>query len=475
MKSLSLRVGLALALCTSLASSSLASDAVGLEVVAGQRVVVPVSVDAGEGASGFDFLLGYDPKVLRPVLVTVTSWTTAFSISGEIEVPGRIHVAGTGPRVYGSGEAVWIAFDVLDRQRLATEVVWFDRAVDGRRSDRLPAGYRFLIGGSGAWIGFPKCASGLSGNEVESGIYVDEIRPFRSLGLELRFDPDRLELLEVQADGGANGCSWARREDQPGRESLSLSCPEVRDLHDRVGTLVFRVAEPVAAVPIDLYAAATEREIIGALGDGVIAVCEPGRDLAGSPCCRLSWLEPPVAEFEPAPGGGGRPEDTGATPPVPSAQPTSEIGPIGTLDTTAEVGNTLPVVRNGSIAELTWSNDGIPGPFNVYRGGPSRTQGVAFGCDTYQAPESHAVDPDVPPPGVVFFYAVSRLGTDGESAMHRDSAGTRGILDRTGLARPCPQAGHSSHGGAPAARSECEQIIPAAGARTARSTRRESR
>ena len=75
----------------------------------------------------------------------------------------------------------------------------------------------------------------------------------------------------------------------------------------------------------------------------------------------------------------------------------------------------------------------LPGTFNVYRGGRSLTEGVAFGCDGYEVAETEYTDPEDPPQDRVFLYVVSRLEAGAESAMHRDSDGLP-----TGNPYPCP-------------------------------------
>jgi len=399
----------------------LGPDQEGTEIAraaSGQRIVLPLTVDAGTGAVSLDFFLGYDPAVLQPVVATVTPWTSEFTVAMEIARPGELRVSLVGPPVAGTGEAVWVVMDVFGTAGTATDLVWFEMAINGRRSNLPVNGVSLEIVESGAWIGIPECTSSGRGSQVELGIFLYGVQLAREVNLDLRFAPDQLTLVDVTTADRTLSCTWKRHSLSEGTETLVLSCPDYEELHGQVGSLIFKATDHGGGVPVDLRKAETESEAIPTLGDGLVAVCAHEGEGKPATCCADFMIDSDAS--------------TGWTDPdllVPGVRWDSH----SSQDVTPEVGDSLRIDLSGTTSVMTWSDDGVPGPFNVYRGGRTWDYTPAFGCAVFETVDPQAEDTLEPLPNRAFYYVVSRVGVDGESVLHRDAT-----ADPSPNPYPCP-------------------------------------
>ena len=99
--------------------------------------------------------------------------------------------------------------------------------------------------------------------------------------------------------------------------------------------------------------------------------------------------------------------------------------PAGDCEPPQAVGDTVRVAKSGGVASIEWQDQGIPGPFNVYRGWdkPGGPWSYAQYCLEEDAPVASSEDSLSPLRAVVFYYLVGRngcaeseLGTDSEGA-----------------------------------------------------------
>lgn len=108
----------------------------------------------------------------------------------------------------------------------------------------------------------------------------------------------------------------------------------------------------------------------------------------------------------------------------------------------AAVGGSLRLSRTGTTSNLAWQDDGVPGPFRVYRGylNPGSSFAYTHVCTGPAWPSSTATDALAPRPGTLFYYLVSRDGCS-ESALGTASGG--GEIPN---ADPCPSVGTDADG-----------------------------
>jgi hypothetical protein len=102
------------------------------------------------------------------------------------------------------------------------------------------------------------------------------------------------------------------------------------------------------------------------------------------------------------------------------AKPQTDTMRRGGEPRSMKTGSRAPVSSTDAV--ITWTD--APGPFNVYRG--SRT-GLAWAYNEAcfkSGTASPATDEDLPAPGVVAYYLVSRTAACGESTLGHDSTGT---------------------------------------------------
>ncbi len=111
-------------------------------------------------------------------------------------------------------------------------------------------------------------------------------------------------------------------------------------------------------------------------------------------------------------------------------------------DQAPEVGDSLLVGKENGVAVISWSDEGVPGPFNLYRGWMKPA--IPWQYDHYCGAEAvwAATVPDAlePLPYSAFYYLVTRQGC-GESIPGRDSAG-----NPIPNGDPCPSTGIDADG-----------------------------
>jgi len=90
-----------------------------------------------------------------------------------------------------------------------------------------------------------------------------------------------------------------------------------------------------------------------------------------------------------------------------------------------EVGNTLLVTQSGAASVISWSDDGNPGTFRLYRGTRSPVASWSYNQQCLGGPimGTSATDTDSPAPASTFFYLVTRTTPCGESIAGRNSEG----------------------------------------------------
>jgi len=106
----------------------------------------------------------------------------------------------------------------------------------------------------------------------------------------------------------------------------------------------------------------------------------------------------------------------------------------------AEVGNSL-AISGKDPSTISWDDEGIPGPFRLYRGWRNRGAGWIYdhSCAGGAIAGSSAEDALSPSPGATFYYLVSREGC-GESVLGRDGS------DPIPNSSPCPIPGSDQDG-----------------------------
>ena len=103
------------------------------------------------------------------------------------------------------------------------------------------------------------------------------------------------------------------------------------------------------------------------------------------------------------------------------------------------IGPTLRLGKSGGVTRLTWSR-GVQGHLShVYRGLGAPGQSASLGCFDLANPGTESIDPDVPPAGGFFVYAIGAANACGATAPGQASDGTP-----RGVSPPCP-AGSQDH------------------------------
>ena len=100
-----------------------------------------------------------------------------------------------------------------------------------------------------------------------------------------------------------------------------------------------------------------------------------------------------------------------------------------------EVGNSLLVDKTGGSALLSWSDDGSPGTFGVYRGTRTAAGPWSYNQTCLGSPVAGTStnDPDTPASTSTFYYLVTRKTACAESVAGRDGAGAA-----VPNSNPCP-------------------------------------
>jgi hypothetical protein len=90
-----------------------------------------------------------------------------------------------------------------------------------------------------------------------------------------------------------------------------------------------------------------------------------------------------------------------------------------------EVGNSVVLAKTGSNAAISWSDNGTPGTFGLYRGTRTPPTPWSYNQQCLGSPVTgtSANDGDTPVSGSTFFYLVTRKTPCGESVAGRDSTG----------------------------------------------------
>src|SRR3989442_1708841 len=120
----------------------------------------------------------------------------------------------------------------------------------------------------------------------------------------------------------------------------------------------------------------------------------------------------------------------GASPAAPMQVMAGSGGAVASRPPANQVaGETSPVgdsLRLGPSDTLTWNDDGIPGPFRIYRGYRKPGTPWQYNHTLIGGPiaGTTGTDPVSPLLGNIFYYLITREGPDGESIPGRDGDGT---------------------------------------------------
>jgi glucose/arabinose dehydrogenase len=98
----------------------------------------------------------------------------------------------------------------------------------------------------------------------------------------------------------------------------------------------------------------------------------------------------------------------------------------GSIELPLEVNDTLLVDKAGSDAVISWEDEGIPGPFNLYRGFIEAGEPFTYNHVCFSGPitGTSAIDPDTPFDFRTLYYLVTREDECGESIIHGASDDT---------------------------------------------------
>jgi hypothetical protein len=108
-----------------------------------------------------------------------------------------------------------------------------------------------------------------------------------------------------------------------------------------------------------------------------------------------------------------------------SAGDLCDCAPADPLDgPPAEVDDSLVLVDDGALTTLGWDDEGVAGPFRLYRGTHDGAPPFAYdhACQGGPIAGTSTTDGELPPTGTMYYYLVSREGC-GESVIGRDSLG----------------------------------------------------
>jgi hypothetical protein len=98
------------------------------------------------------------------------------------------------------------------------------------------------------------------------------------------------------------------------------------------------------------------------------------------------------------------------------------------------VGNSLGLGKNGSLAVLSWSDDGNPGTFGVYRGSRAPAAPWSYNQQCLGTVATTSTSDGAPPPlQGSFYYLITRKTACGESVAGRNGQGAPVPNDA-----PCP-------------------------------------
>jgi hypothetical protein len=473
------------------------------EVVSGGELVVPVLLNPADGVTSIDFSLLYDPTVLQATAVYKTTYTDGFSLITDLTVPGTVQVTLTGgAALIGNGPIVWIVFNAVGAAGTTSSLTWPSTSLNGGAISSSSTNGQVDVSAAIDALRASDTANGAPNMTVFVPVAADTINGWTDAAIELHYDAALLQALGVSSTPLTSGFTLGFDITQPGIVTATLSGGVGSIGSGDFLEILFRVNGSIGELtPLALVQATANGAPIP-VDDGLFTICADadgdGHTECGDDCDDADGNTYPDAPEtcdgldNQCPGDAGHGVidegfdgdmdtytscggDCNDMNPAISPAATETCDAIdnncdssvdeGFPDTDTDmiadcvdcepldptnpqpppVGDTLLIDKlapGSSEAVLTWSDDGLAGPFRMYRGFRKAAMSPSYNAVCVGGPDFATTVNDALVPLLYsnFNYLVTR-DRCGESIMGMDSTGSP-IPNND----PCPSTGADADG-----------------------------
>lgn len=486
------------------------------QVAPGGDLVVPVRLVPADGVTSIDFAVLYDPLVLQAIAVHTTNYTDSFALTTDLSQADTVQVTlSGGSPLIGNGEIAWIVFTAVGAPGSSSALTWTSTSLNGGAIESTAtAGQIDVAGGTDAIFTFDD-ANGAPGRTVFVPIAADSIDGWTDAAIELHYDPRIVQALGVSLTPLTQGFTLGFNVTQPGVVSVSLSGGLGVTGSGEILEVLLRATGGVGEVsPLALVLATANGSAVP-VDDGLFTVCQDA-DSDDVTLCDGDCDDGDADTYPAAPevcdgvdnqcagdSGFGQIDegfdvdaDTYSTCMGDCDDLDAAIHPGVTDDCDGvdndcngvaddafsdadndliadcvdcapldaanpvppEVGDSLRLGKAGPGASqvvLNWSDDGVPGPFRLYRGFRKAGSGFSYNhiCLGDPIAGTSTGDDLKPLVGTTFTFLITREGC-GEAGLGQDSSGAARPNDD-----PCPSVGIDADGdGTPESIDTCPGI-----------------
>lgn len=353
----------------------------------GTDVVVPITVAPATGVLGMDLVIQYDPAVVRAMGVYRTEMTDGFLLFSYLGDPGqvRISIFGTSP-LSGSGVVAWVVFRGVGPIGSSSALTWLQHDLNENAILSSAENGQIDIVGSQAILRAPDDAHGPTLAHVQVPVFALPGDGMLGVDLSLDWNPVILQALAVSVTPFDADYAATAYLATPGHAEISVFGTLSPAGPGALVTVEFLVLGPLGSTtPLDLtQGSINEGLITSVLDDGLFTVCDP-TDADGD---GFSGCDGDCDDGDP------------------------QIFP------TPPVGDSL-LLGGGAATVLEWSDDAVPGPFQIYRGYKKPGDPWAYNHTSLGVPVPVPLggDADNPGPLNLLYYLVDRVGACGESIL----------------------------------------------------------
>ena len=244
----------------------------------GTDVVVTITLSPASGVDSMEFLLGYDPTVLRASSAYVTGYTDAFALASDLAVPGQVSLTlSSGPALAGSGPVAWISFRALSAAGTYSTLTWSACVLNGGSIPCSTVDGRVNVVASTVVISVPDGELHPPGVTAVVPISVAPATGALGIDLDLVFNPYVVQPIAVHVAGLTQAAGWsdpAWSLPQPGRLDISLFGINELEGSGPVCNVSLQVVGQVGdSTPLDLQNGRIN-EISRIQDDGSFVVCD---------------------------------------------------------------------------------------------------------------------------------------------------------------------------------------------------------
>ena len=472
------------------------------EIVAGGDLVVPLRLDPAEAVTSIDFTLQFDPMVLQASAVYTTDYTHAFTLTADFSQADSVQVTlnSVAPLV-GNGEIAWVVFNAVGAAGDSSTLSWSAVSLNGGDIPVTTTDGQVDVVATAGTISVADDANGAPGMNVFVPLDAVSIDGWTDASIEFHYDPRILQALAVSTTALASTFSLGFDVGTPGVLTISLSGGSGATGSGSILNVLFRVTGAIGDVsPLALIQATVNGSPMP-VDDGLFTICADadgdGVTECGGDCLDLEADvypgAPEICDFldNQCPGDAGHglidegfdgdsdtytscggdcdDQDPMVNPNAVEICDGVDNNCDGSVDETfadvdgdgiadcvdcapndptnpqqPPVGNSVTLSKSapGASADISWNDDGVPGPFRLYRGFLKAGSGFSYNAVCLGSPIAGTTTSDdlEPLTGTVFFYRLAR-GTCDESILGVDSAGAA-IPNND----PCPSTGADADG-----------------------------